>query len=231
MNNKRTIYEKAVDLMQDPAIRSREFYSEFHRLWTETFRLALASETKYFPEDSDDIITVPCTGFPELGLEFHLSQRKIFDWYQKETSARKKIVFEAKRFSRNLKGQIFYDKVPCTYDPQLPEPALTERMRNIVACAFPGHVPDLRIVYGNKWVNEKFNVFLQRRLTLYLIQTDYVPAFLVDPFEVCMYLFLMDYCIIKEDSPKVKDAALRTLLHIFRPSPMLMIKGLINNIK
>ena len=47
------------------------------------------------------------------------------------------------------------------------------------------------------------------------------------PFEVCLYLFLMDYCIIKEDYQKVKDEELKPLLHIFQPSPMLKIKGLL----
>ena len=37
----------------------------------------------------------------------------------------------------------------------------------------------------------------------------------------------MDYCIIKEDYQKVKDEELKPLLHIFKPSPMLKIKGLL----
>jgi hypothetical protein len=37
----------------------------------------------------------------------------------------------------------------------------------------------------------------------------------------------MDCCIIKENYTKVKDADLKQFLHIFRPSPMLKIKGLL----
>ena len=37
----------------------------------------------------------------------------------------------------------------------------------------------------------------------------------------------MDYCIIKENYRTVKDEDLRGFLHIFRPSPMLRIKGLL----
>ena len=47
------------------------------------------------------------------------------------------------------------------------------------------------------------------------------------PFEICLYLFLMDICIIREDYQQVKDEELRNLLHLFRPSPMLKIKGLL----
>jgi hypothetical protein len=37
----------------------------------------------------------------------------------------------------------------------------------------------------------------------------------------------MDSCIIREDYQKVKDEELKPLLHIFQPSPMLKIKGLL----
>ena len=97
----------------------------------------------------------------------------------------------------------------------------------ILAAALPGQPPELWIVYGNKWVERKLGPFTQRSLSLFLIQTDYVPAFLASPFEVCLYLFLMDYCIIKSDYQKVKDEDLRGFLHIFKPNPMLRIKGLL----
>ena len=85
----------------------------------------------------------------------------------------------------------------------------------------------LQIVYGNKWVDGRFNSFLKTRLSVYLIDTDYVPAFLATPLEVCLYLFLMDYCIIKENYTKVKDEDLKQFLHIFKVSPMLRIKKLL----
>jgi hypothetical protein len=92
----------------------------------------------------------------------------------------------------------------------------------------PGLPPELHVVYGNKWAKQRFlNPLTQRSLPLFLIQTDYVPAFLASPFEICLYLFLMDYCIIKENYRTVKDEDLRGFLHIFRPSPMLRIKGLL----
>jgi hypothetical protein len=54
-----------------------------------------------------------------------------------------------------------------------------------------------------------------------------VPVFLGSPVEVCLYLFLMDCCIIKLNYKHVLDKDLQPLLHIFRPSPMLQIKGII----
>ena len=68
---------------------------------------------------------------------------------------------------------------------------------------------------------------MKSRLSVFLINTDYVPAFLATPFELCLYLFLMDYCIIKENYTKVKDEELKQFLHIFKTSPMLKIKGLL----
>ena len=99
--------------------------------------------------------------------------------------------------------------------------------RNIIAAAMPELPARLQIVYGNKWVDGRFNAFLKTRLSVYLIDTDYVPAFLATPLEVCLYLFLMDYCIIKENYTKVKDEDLKQFLHIFKASPMLRIKKLL----
>ena len=137
------------------------------------------------------------------------------------------MVFKAQKLKHSRQGTLSLHDSPCDFDPDLPETALTEDMRNIVAAALPELPPRLRIVYGNKWVNGRFNAFMNTRLSLFLIETDYVPAFLATPFEVCLYLFMMDYCIIKENYKKVKDDDLWQFLHIFRPSPMLKIKGLV----
>ena len=83
------------------------------------------------------------------------------------------------------------------------------------------------MVYGNKWVEKTISPLRRSSVALFLIRTPFVPAFLLSPFEVCLYLFLMDCCIIQEDWQKVKDADLKPLLHIFQPSPMLRIKGLL----
>ena len=221
--DKKQAYSAAVELMQSPFIRDREFYPEFRTRWIAAFDMALEAEP-YFPPDSTDLCAVEteCMG---ISYAYHLSRYKMAEWYAKELPRRKKVVFQAKRFRRDWHGNITYQDVPCYFDAEADEAMLNEKDRNIFACTFPSDTPMLRIVYGNRWLKEKFNPFLQRSLSLFLIGTDYVPAFLADPFELCLYLYLMDCSILKEDSVKVKDKDLKGLLHIFRPSPMLLVKG------
>ena len=107
------------------------------------------------------------------------------------------------------------------------ESALEERDRNILAAAFPGIPAELYVVYGNKWVDKKISPLSRSSVALFLIRTPFVPAFLLSPFEICLYLFLMDCCILREDYGKVRDEELKPLLHLFQPSPMLKIKGLL----
>ena len=218
---------QAVDrLYQDSAVRDRNYYARFRREWGVLLEKTAKDKTEYFPPDRDAVMTVHLD-YGGLDFDFHLDQLKIADWYDQEVRRKKRVVFVPQRLSRSRSGALFFHDSPCHYDPDLPETALKETDRNILAAAMPGLPPELWIVYGNKWVNRKFNPLVQRHLSLFLIQTDYVPAFLGTPFEICLYLFLMDYCIIKADHEKVKDEDLQNYLHIFRPSPMLRIKGLV----
>lgn len=213
-------------LCHDPDIRNRDFYPDFRRGWEELLRKAAQSGELYFDPGAENVITVPCAfgGFDE---RFHLDQLKMADWYFQEVKRGKRVVFVPKRVRRDRRGQLFFHDSPCHWDPDLPEAALKEADRNVMAAAMPGLPPELWIVYGNKWVEKKLNPLVQRSVSLFLIQTDYVPAFLASPWELCLYLFFMDCCIIKEDCGAVADAELRPLLHIFKASPMLRIKGLI----
>ena len=213
-------------LYQDTAIRDRRYYPDFRRSWDALLRRAAASDVTYFDADSPAVITIPCT-YGGLDFDFHLDQSKMADWYYQEVKNRKRVVFDPKRFKRSFSGKLSYHESTCHYDPELPEAALAENDRNILAAAFPGLPPELYVVYGNKWVDKVVNPFHRSSVSLFLIQTPYVPAFLLSPFEICVYLFLMDYCIIKENYTKVKDEDLKPLLHIFQPNPMLKIKGLL----
>ena len=226
MDNQEFFEEVILEFFQDPDIRERSFYPAFRRSWTYAFRTALESTENAFDPESDEVILMK-RRINEVDFTFHLSQKKMAEWYQMEQKRHKHIVFLPKRFRRDYHGVITFDKAPCSYDASLPEPALEEKDRNIFAAALPGFPPELMIVYGNKWVNRRFNPFLQRSISLYWIQTDYVPAFLPNSFELCLYLFLMDYCIIKEDHGTVKDADFSRILHIFRPSPMLQVRKLL----
>ena len=219
------IFEDIKNFYADSAIRDRTYYPDFRRKWDFVFKKALERDN-YDPVSDDGIFTVNLT-LGCISTEFNFDQLKIDEWYQNEMKRKSKSVFYPKRLKRDRSGIITYQDNICRYNPDAQELALTEAERNIIACALPGLPPELSVVYGNKWVDDKFNVFLQRSISMYLIETDYVPAFLLSPFEVALYLFLMDYCIIKSDFDKVKDDDLRNYLHIFRPSPMLKIKDLL----
>ena len=218
---------QAIDgLCQDPAIRERSFYPAFRRAWDALLEKAARRGETYFDADSPACITVPCT-YGGLDFLFHLDQSKMADWYYQEVRRKKRVVFEPKRFKRSFSGKLSFHESTCLYDPTLPEAALEERDRNIMAAAFPAIPAALHVVYGNKWVEKKISPLSRSSVALFLIRTPFVPAFLLSPFEICLYLFLMDCCILREDCGKVKDEELKPLLHIFQPSPMLKIKGLL----
>ncbi|MGE4276762.1 MAG: hypothetical protein AB7E30_06210 [Lawsonibacter sp.] len=212
-------------LYSDPAVSEREYYSDFRRRWDALLHKALESGECYLEHRAEAVLTVPHS-YGGVDFTLHFDQLKMADWFQQELLHRRHTVFLAKRLKRSTTGVLTFHESICRYHAGEPESALTQEVKNIFACALPGIPPELRIVYGNKWVDSRFHALRTRSLHLYLIQTDYVPAFLSDSFELCLYLFLMDCCIIKENYTKVKDSDLRQFLHIFRPSPMLKIKGL-----
>ena len=222
----RKILEQINGLYQDSAIRDRTYYPDFRRGWDAVLKRALNAEPYQFPEKDGAVFTVQQEIFG-LSAEFSFDQAKMAEWFKNEQKRKSKAIFYPKRLKRSRNGIITYDDSVCRADLSAKEICLSEEDRNIIACAIPGLPPELAVVYGNKWVSEKFNPLLQRRISMFLVETDYVPAFLGSAFEVALYLFLMDYCIIKADYSKVKDEDLRKFLHIFRPSPMLKIKGLI----
>ena len=208
--------------LEDPEIKSRGFFADFSKAWREIFKKASHNTAEYFDIDSDRCYTVH-SDFAGISIDFHFDQLKMAEWYDKELKNRKKVVFSGKKLKRSRRtGELVYQDIVC----EAPEPALNEHNRNIIACALPGMPPTMRIVYGNKFVNTRFNPLRLASLGCFLIGTDYVPAFLGSAMEVAVYLFLMDYCIIKENYLKVKDEDMRRLLHAIRISPMLRIKGL-----
>ena len=220
------LFEAVLGSFQDSAITERSYYQDFRRSWERLLRKTMQSDTEYFDISSPACYTVPCR-FAGIDVQFHFDQLKLADWYAQEQRRKKRVVFKPIRLKHEHSGALMYHDSPCRYDPKAGEPAISEDERNIIAAALPGLPPELSIVYGSKWVEGRFNAFMNTRLSVFLVETDYVPAFLASPFEVCLYLFMMDYCIIKENHSKVKDEDLKGFLHIFRPSPMLRIKGLI----
>ncbi len=220
------LYAAIEKIYQMPEIRDREFYADFRRSWDAVLKKAFHSSVSYLPEDAKAIYTVE-QEFLGINLRLHFDQLKIYDWYQKEVERKSKNIFVSKKLKRSYSKVLTLDKSVCRYEADAKEPALSEDMKNIIACALPGNPPELCVVYGNKWVDSKFTIFRQRSLSLYFMNTDFVPAFLGTPREVAMYLFLMDCGFIIFNYKEVKDKDLKQFLHIFRPSPMLKIKGLI----
>ncbi len=225
-NVEKAVLQAVEGIYQDQTIRNREYYPDFRRQWDAVLKKALHSETSYLPEDAKAIYTVKHS-YGGFDLTLHFDQVKMADWYEKELKRRSKAIFVPKKLKRSRSGVLSLQDSICRYDPKAPELALTDEMKNVIACALPGLPPELCVVYGNKWVDSHFNAFRQRSISLFFLNTDYVPAFLGSPLEICLYLFLMDCCIIKENYTKVKDPDLKQFLHIFRPSPMLQIKGLL----
>lgn len=228
MNTYREEIFNIVDKMcSQYAINGRDYYQGFRKKWVMAFERAFSMNTSYLPENEDAVLEIKHS-FEDISFTLHFDQLKMYDWFQREFKRGSKQIFEAKKIKRRMNGTMTYDESDFVFDPELPEPALTDKMKNIIACALPGlPAPQLRVVYGNKWVKGRFNPFRMASLQCYLISTDYVPAFLGSPVEVCLYLFLMDCCIIKLNYKHVADKDLQPLLHIFRPSPMLQIKGII----
>lgn len=211
---------------QDYTIREREYYPDFRRSWDSVLRRALDSDISYLPDNPEAVLTVEHS-YCGLDMQLHFDQLKMADWYERELKRKSQAVFVPKKLKRTRSGVLSFHDSLCHYDANAPESALTEDIRNIIACALPALPPELQVVYGNKWVNSKVTVFKTASISLLLLNTDYVPAFLGSPLEIVQYLFLMDCCIIKENYQKVKDADLKQFLHIFKPSPMLKIKGLL----
>lgn len=211
---------------QDPDVRNRDYYPAFRRAWDAVFERVRLNNREYFDISSDACYTVH-NDFAGISMDFHIDQLKIAEWYEKELKSRKKVVFFGKKLKRSKQtGELMFHEAVCTYDPKAEEPALTEDIRNIIACAMPRTPLAMSIVYGNKWVDTRFNPLRRNTLDIFFIGTDYVPAFLGSALELALYLFLMDYCIIKTNLGKAKDEDIKNLLHIMRPSPMLRIKGL-----
>lgn len=220
------IWQAIEALYQTSAVRGREYYPDFRRGWDPLLKKALENAAIYTPQSPAGVYTVSHS-YGGLNLELHFDQLKMYDWFVKELNRRSQAIFTPKKLKRNRAGVLSFHDSVCHYEPEAAEPELTDKMKNIIACALPGIPPELQIVYGNKWVNSKFSVLKQSSLSLFLLNTDYVPAFLGNSLEVCLYLFCMDICIVTENYTKVKDPELRKYLHIFRPSPMLAIKGLL----
>lgn len=220
------IYKSIPSLWNDTAVAGWSFFSEFRSEWERVLKKALKDDTIFLEESSEAVTIIPLK-FCGIETEFKLDRSKMIDWYNKETQRGKRVVFYPERLKREGSGKLSYNGISCTYNPKSIEPEIPEGSKLVFACAVPSVPVEMRVIYGNSCVENQVNPFMRKKISLLRIPTDYIPAFLATPFEICLYLFFMDYCILKEDAGKVKDEEMKPLLHIFRPSPMLALKKLL----
>ena len=167
MDNQK-ILQQFIDSFQDNAIRSRSYYPEFRRRWEAVIRRAAESNEVYFDPASDSGFAGEhtCAGI-ETG--FHFDQMKIAEWYQRDLKD-KHVVFKPQKMKHDKQGLHFHEYT-CSYDPNAAEPALNDENRNIIAAAMPELPARLQIVYGNKWVDGRFNAFLSPRFSRHLLKS------------------------------------------------------------
>jgi hypothetical protein len=218
-----TVYKAATDLFRAEWLKRRSFSAEFQNAWHQLLRTNVRADRSYLPENTDSVFPVAHT-FEGGSITFHFDQGKLADWFQQDSKGKAHRVFLPQDLRREPEG-IFYKTSPFHYDPQASEPSVPEG-KLVLVCSLPGFPPPLQAVYGNRNVERSFRGLGKRKLLTFLIPAEFTPAFLCTSFEVCLYLFWMDCCILKENQEKLSDADIQPLLHIFRPSSMLTIRGL-----
>ena len=219
------VYDAALALLKDDWLKKCSFAAEFQSEWHRVLRGALRNGQSYAPVNPDAVFCVPCN-FQDTPFVFHFDQSKLADWFRQDSSIRERHVFLPKELTRGMDGAVCYYDSALRYDSGAPEPVVAEGSTEIFVCSLPGFPPPLQVVYGSKYVEHSFCGLWKRKLPVFLIPAEFTPAFLGDSFEVCLYLFWMDCCIIMENHAKVSDKRLKPLLHIFRDSSMLTVKKL-----
>ena len=208
-----------------PWLKGCSFANEWRNEWRRILRAAARVPQTYPPQNPEAVFAVAHT-FQDTPFTFHFDLEKVWDWFRRDSALPEHRVFLPRELTRNLEGEVGIRDSQLTWDPAAPEPEPSDGGREILVCSLPGTPPPLRVISGNRRGESSFTGFKKRKLPLCLIQAEFTPAFLADSFEVALYLFWMDVCILMENRVKLKDKDLQPLLHVFRPSSLLTIKGL-----
>ena len=219
------LYAAQAALFDAPWLKGCSFANEWRNEWRRVLRSAVRSPQSY-PAARDEAVFPLEHTFQDTSVTFHFDQDKLWDWFQRDGKLKERRVFLPRELTRNLEGCVGIRDSQLTWDEALDEPTVSPEGQEILVASLPGFPPPLRVVYGNRRVEGCFTGFKKRKLPIFLIQADFVPAFLGDSFEVALYLFWMDVCIMMENRVKLKDKDLQPLLHIFRETSMLTIKNL-----
>lgn len=220
------LYGGIAALFDAPWLKTCQFSQEFCERWRRTLRAAARENRALPPKDPNAVLAVPHT-FREVALTLHFDQQKMWDWFLQDSRLPQHRIFVPCKLTRNSEGCLGVGDSTCCYDAAAPEPAVPPQGKEIFAAPLPGLPPSLRVVYGNARVEQNFHGFRNRTLSVYLVQAEFVPAFLCNTFEMCAYLFWMDCCILSANRIKVRDKDLKPLLHIFRESSVLTLNHLL----
>ncbi|MCI8650700.1 MAG: hypothetical protein HFG20_11360 [Anaerotruncus sp.] len=220
-----SLYQEIAPIFGAAWLKERAFAGAFRDKWQRTLRASARGNQDWLPENPDAIFAVSHT-FQGVTLTFHFDQLKLADWFAQDSKRRQRRVFQPQTLTRRVDGSVGYYGSPMQYTADAPELCIPEKGKEIFVCTLPGLPPILQTVYGNKRVENRFHGLLGRnKLEVFFIGTEFTPAFLCGSFEMCVYLFWIDCCILQENYGKLKDDELKGLLHIFRSNSMLTLKG------
>ncbi len=219
------LYAAQAQHFEGPWLKGCSFANEWRNEWKRVLRAAARDPQSYPARRSEAVFPLPHT-FHGGEITFTLDQDKLWDWFLRDGKLDQRRVFLPRELTRNAEGEVGIKDSQLVWDSTIPEPTVSDDGREIFAASLPGLPPELRVVYGNRRVEGQFTGFRKRKLPIYLIQAEFTPAFLGDSFQVALYLFWMDVCIFSENRIKLRDKDLKPLLHIFRDSSMLTVKGL-----
>lgn len=201
------------------------FAEEWRNEWKRVLRAAARSPEVYPPQRPEALCDLPLS-FMGSDITFRLDRDKLWDWFQRDGRLKDRRVFLSRELKRSAEGDFGIRDSQLTWDADLSEPTVPADGKEIIAVSLPGVPPPLRVVYGNQRVEHCLTGWRKNKLPIYLVQAEFTPAFFEDSFQVALYLFWMDLCILSENWSKVKAKDLKPLLHIFRDSSMLTVKGL-----
>lgn len=226
--NRENVYRQLLPLFESEWLKKCTFGDEFRNEWKRVLRNALRNDESYQPETLDAVFSVNHS-FEDVNFTFHFDQNRLLGWYQEDCRRKERRVFLTRQLTRSrIDGSVGIQSSKLNYDSTVLEPTVPETGDEIFVCSLPGFPPPLQVIYGNQRVEKNFHGILGRnKLNIQLIRAEFTPAFLCSAFEVCLYLFWMDCCIMMENQPKIKADRLRPLLHIFRRPSMLTLKGLL----
>ncbi|BAK98346.1 hypothetical protein OBV_11480 [Oscillibacter valericigenes Sjm18-20] len=222
------VYRQILPLFESDWLKKCKFGDEFRNEWKRVLRNAARSDRLYPPEMPEAVFPVDHV-FEGVSFTFHFDQKRLYGWYCQDCKLKERRVFHPRELTRSdADGTVGIGQSKLRWDADALEPGVPEEGKEIIVCSLPGFPPPLRVVYGNRRVAGGFHGFLKpNKLNILLIQPEFTPAFFGSAFEVCLYLFWMDCCILMENQPKLKPDGLRLLLHIFRRPSMLTLKELL----